>query len=439
MHYLTVSFSYKNTNIQMREKLAFNDEEVLNDFYMKLLSHESINEAIILSTCNRVEIMTSVKECERSLEHIFKELSKLTGVAIDELEGRGDVYEDTGAIHHLFSVVSSLDSLVIGETQIVGQVKKAFLHSYENRFCGQKLSRTMHHAFRCAALVRNSTDISKNPISISSVAVAKAKEIFGGSLGGYSAIVVGAGEMAELAAKHLANAGVNLIIINRSLQKAKELAERIEGDVNIEVQPFSDLKKFINRYRLLFSATGAPHTVITKDMVERVDFERHWFDIAVPRDIEDCDCENVNIYAVDDLEDIVNKNKAIREEQAKRAYSIVGKATRDFYKWLQTLAVDPMIKEIRKKAKECYLKELERAVKKGYLPSEYRKQVEKILQQSFNTFLHEPTINLKKIADNPKADTIVQSMQYLFSLNEDNGVEKRLDVYKCEYQIEKDL
>ncbi len=439
MHYLTVSFSYKNTNIQMREKLAFNDEEVLNDFYMKLLSHESINEAIILSTCNRVEIMTSVKECERSLEHIFKELSKLTGVAIDELEGRGDVYEDTGAIHHLFSVVSSLDSLVIGETQIVGQVKKAFLHSYENRFCGQKLSRTMHHAFRCAALVRNSTDISKNPISISSVAVAKAKEIFGGSLGGYSAIVVGAGEMAELAAKHLANAGVNLIIINRSLQKAKELAERIEGDVNIEVQPFSDLKKFINRYRLLFSATGAPHTVITKDMVERVDFERHWFDIAVPRDIEDCDCENVNIYAVDDLEDIVNKNKAIREEQAKRAYSIVGKATRDFYKWLQTLAVDPMIKEIRKKAKECYLKELERAIKKGYLPSEYRKQVEKILQQSFNTFLHEPTINLKKIADNPKADTIVQSMQYLFSLNEDNGVEKRLDVYKCEYQIEKDL
>ncbi len=439
MHYLTVSFSYKNTNIQMREKLAFNDEEVLNDFYMKLLSHESINEAIILSTCNRVEIMTSVKECERSLEHIFKELSKLTGVAIDELEGRGDVYEDTGAIHHLFSVVSSLDSLVIGETQIVGQVKKAFLHSYENRFCGQKLSRTMHHAFRCAALVRNSTDISKNPISISSVAVAKAKEIFGGSLGGYSAIVVGAGEMAELAAKHLANAGVNLIIINRSLQKAKELAERIESDVNIEVQPFSDLKKFINRYRLLFSATGAPHTVITKDMVERVDFERHWFDIAVPRDIEDCNCENVNIYAVDDLEDIVNKNKAIREEQAKRAYSIVGKATRDFYKWLQTLAVDPMIKEIRKKAKECYLKELERAIKKGYLPSEYRKQVEKILQQSFNTFLHEPTINLKKIADNPKADTIVQSMQYLFSLNEDSGVEKRLDVYKCEYQIEKDL
>ncbi len=439
MHYLTVSFSHKNTNIQMREKLAFNDEKVLNQFYEKLLACKSINEVIILSTCNRVEIMTSVKECENSLDHIFDELSKLTKVDKDELEGRADVYEDTGAIHHLFTVVSSLDSLVIGETQIVGQVKKAFLHSYEKKFCGQKLSRTMHHAFRCAAEVRNSTDISKNPISISSVAVAKAKEIFGGNLGGYSAIVVGAGEMAELAAKHLASAGVNLIIINRSLDKAKELASKIEADVNIEVQPFSELKKFINRYRLLFSATGAPHTVITKDMVEETDFERYWFDIAVPRDIEDCACKNIYIYAVDDLEDIVNRNKALREEQAKIAYSIIGKATTDFFKWLQTLAVDPMIKEIRKKAKECSLKELERAVKKGYLPPQYKKQVEKILHQAFNSFLHEPTINIKKIADNPKADTIVQSLQYVFSLNEDSGVEKRLDVYRCEYQIEKDL
>ncbi|NPA81935.1 MAG: glutamyl-tRNA reductase, partial [Epsilonproteobacteria bacterium] len=342
MHYLTVSFSHKNTNIHIREKLAFNDEEVLKDFYRRLLAFETINEAIILSTCNRVEIMTSVKECERSLDHIFNELSALTGVSKEELEGRGEVYEDNGAIHHLFTVVSSLDSLVIGETQIVGQVKKAFLFAYENKFCGQKLSRTMHHAFRCAAEVRNSTDISKNPISISSVAVAKAKEILGGSLGGYTAIVVGAGEMAELAAKHLAAAGVNLIIINRNMEKAKELASKIEENVNIEVHPFSDLKKFINRYRLLFSATGAPHTVITKDMVEETDFERHWFDIAVPRDIEDCDCKNVNIYAVDDLEDIVNRNKALREEQAKIAYSIIGKATMDFFKWLQTLAVDPM-------------------------------------------------------------------------------------------------
>ena len=436
MHYLTVSFSHKNTSIEIREKLAFNDEEVLKEFYKKLLAHQSINEVIILSTCNRVEIITSVTECQDSLEHIFTELSALTGVSKEELEGRGDVYEDNGAIHHLFTVASSLDSLVIGETQIVGQIKKAFLLSYENKFCGQKLARTMHHAFRCAAEVRNSTDISKNPISVSSVAVAKAKEIFGGNIGGYSAIIVGAGEMAELAAKHLANAGVNLIIINRDIKKAQKLADSIES-VRVTVEPFSNLKKFLNRYRLLFSATGAPHTIITKDMVEEIDFERHWFDIAVPRDIEECECENINIYAVDDLEEIVNSNKALREEHAKIAYSIIGKATMDFFKWLQTLAIDPMIKEIRSRARECSQRELERAVKKGYLPKEYQKQVEKILHQSFNGFLHGPTKNLKNVADSPRADTIVQSMQYIFNLNTD--VEKKLDSYKCEYQIEKNI
>ncbi len=436
MHYLTVSFSHKNTSIEVREKLAFNDEEVLKEFYKKLLAHQSINEVIILSTCNRVEIITSVKECQDSLDHIFTELSALTGVSKEELEGRGDVYEDNGAIHHLFTVASSLDSLVIGETQIVGQIKKAFLLSYENKFCGQKLARTMHHAFRCAAEVRNSTDISKNPISVSSVAVAKAKEIFGGNIGGYSAIIVGAGEMAELAAKHLANAGVNLIIINRDIKKAQKLADSIES-VRVTVEPFSNLKKFLNRYRLLFSATGAPHTIITKDMVEEIDFERHWFDVAVPRDIEDCGCENINIYAVDDLEEIVNSNKALREEHAKIAYSIIGKATMDFFKWLQTLAIDPMIKEIRSRARECSQRELERAVKKGYLPKEYQKQVEKILHQSFNGFLHGPTKNLKNVADSPRADTIVQSMQYIFNLNTD--VEKKLDSYKCEYQIEKNI
>jgi len=436
MHYLTVSFSHKNTSIEIREKLAFNDEEVLKEFYKKLLAHQNINEVIILSTCNRVEIITSVTECQDSLEHIFTELSALTGVSKEELEGRGDVYEDNGAIHHLFTVASSLDSLVIGETQIVGQIKKAFLLSYENKFCGQKLARTMHHAFRCAAEVRNSTDISKNPISVSSVAVAKAKEIFGGNIGGYSAIIVGAGEMAELAAKHLANAGVNLIIINRDMEKAQKLADSINL-VTVTVEPFSNLKEFLNRYRLLFSATGAPHTIITKDMVEEINFERHWFDIAVPRDIEECECENINIYAVDDLEEIVNSNKALREEHAKIAYSIIGKATMDFFKWLQTLAIDPMIKEIRSRARECSQKELERAVKKGYLPKEYQKQVEKILHQSFNGFLHEPTKNLKNVADSPRADTIVQSMQYIFNLNTD--VEKKLDSYKCEYQIEKNI
>ena len=431
MHYLTLSFTHKNTDIEIREKLAFNSDEKSEDFQKKLVNFNSINESIILSTCNRVEIILSVSSCEDAIEYVFKELSRFSGISLEELEGRGDIYEDNGAIHHLFSVISSLDSLVIGETQIVGQLKDAYRFSYERGFCDQKLSRAMHHAFKCAAAVRSSTDISKSPISVSSVAVAKAKEIFG-NLGGFTSLLVGAGEMSELAAKHLIAQGVNVIIINRSIDRAEELAERL-GDM-ATVASYSKLPELINRYRLLFSATGAPHTVITKDMVEEVDFERYWFDIAVPRDIEELVMKNLHIFAVDDLKEIVTKNLAQREEEAKTAYSIVGKATIEFFKWLQTLSVDPIIKEMREKAKECSLRELNRAVKKGYIDEAYSDEVMSILHHAFNAFLHTPTKNLKAVAEKAEADTIVQAVQYIFDINEESS--KKLNIYKCEYQME---
>ncbi len=431
MHYLTLSFTHKNTDIEIREKLAFNSDEKSEDFQKKLVNFNSINESIILSTCNRVEIILSVSSCEDAIEYVFKELSGFSGISLEELEGRGDIYEDNGAIHHLFSVISSLDSLVIGETQIVGQLKDAYRFSYERGFCDQKLSRAMHHAFKCAAAVRSSTDISKSPISVSSVAVAKAKEIFG-NLGGFTSLLVGAGEMSELAAKHLIAQGVNVIIINRSIDRAEELAERL-GDM-ATVASYSKLPELINRYRLLFSATGAPHTVITKDMVEEVDFERYWFDIAVPRDIEELLMKNLHIFAVDDLKEIVTKNLAQREEEAKTAYSIVGKATIEFFKWLQTLSVDPIIKEMREKAKECSLRELNRAVKKGYIDEAYSDEVMSILHHAFNAFLHTPTKNLKAVAEKAEADTIVQAVQYIFDINEESS--KKLNIYKCEYQME---
>ena len=221
MHYLTISFTHKNTNIEVREKLAFDSEKKLLNAYQKIGAIELVNELIILSTCNRVEIITSVKEPLKAIEPIFEIIAEITGVGLEELEGRGETYEDSGAIHHLFSVISSLDSLVIGETQIVGQLKDAFRFSYDKGFASQKIARAMHHAFRCAAKVRNSTDISKNPISVSSVAVAKAKEIYGGNLGGFTALIVGAGEMSRLACEHLAKNGVNLIIFNRDISRAE--------------------------------------------------------------------------------------------------------------------------------------------------------------------------------------------------------------------------
>jgi len=429
MHYLIISFTHKNTDIKVREKLSFSNDESKRDFLEKLQDFKCINESILLSTCNRVEMIASVNDCGKTIEYILGELSKTSGIEQSELENRADVYEDNGAIHHLFSVVASLDSLVIGETQIVGQLKDAFKFSTDEGFCSQKLSRAMHHAFRCAATVRASTEISKNPISVSSVAVSKAKDILG-SIENQVAILVGAGEMSTLAGKHLITAGAKVIIVNRSLEKAQKLVEEL-GE-NAVAEPFSELRRLLNTHTLLFSATGAPHSVITEDMVETRDFQRYWFDIAVPRDIE-CDMDDVNVYAVDDLEEIVAKNLSLREEQAKVAFSIVGRSTMEFFKWLQTLSIDPIIKELRDKAKKCSEKEIKRSVKKGYIPAEYEETVQKILHCAFNAFLHTPTLKLKELAEKPEADTIVQSIQEIFEMDEDSI--KKLNMYKCDYHM----
>ncbi|MFK5881949.1 MAG: glutamyl-tRNA reductase [Sulfurospirillum sp.] len=434
MHYLTISFTHKNTDITIRERLSLTDEKKRSLFQERLNNFEHTNESIVLSTCNRVEIILSVANCENTIDKVFLELSKISGVPKNELESRGDIYEDNSAIHHLFSVISSLDSLVIGETQIVGQLKDAYKFSYEKGFCDQKLSRAMHHAFKCAASVRSNTDISKNSISISSVAVTKAKEIFG-NLGGLTALVVGAGEMGRLAAKHLIANGVNVIILNRNMNRAEKLANEL-GEM-ATVASFSKLNEYINRYRLLFSATGAPHTIISEDIVEAKEFDRHWFDIAIPRDIEAIEMKNLYIYAVDDLKEVVSNNIAQREKQAKTAYSIISKSTMEFFKWLQTLCIDPIIKEMRMRAQSCSLHEINRAVKKGYIDEAHKKEIIKIVHHAFNGFLHTPTIRLKEVAEKPEADVIVQAVQYIFDINEDQA--KKLNMYKCEYQMENNM
>jgi glutamyl-tRNA reductase len=435
MHYAVLSFTYKNTEIGVREKLAFNSDEKLLSFYNKLKDNTHINESLIISTCNRVVILLNIKEQVYIKDYLYVLLLEIFEIDYSELKNSGAYYEDVAAIHYIFSVAASLDSLVVGETQIVGQIKDAFKFSVENNFSGQKIARVMHHAFRCSAAVRKSTDISKNPVSISSVAVAKAKGIFGGNLGGYSAIIVGAGEMSMLCAKHLANAGANLIIVNRNIERAYELANHIDG-VSVTVEHFDELPNLVNRYRLLFTATSAPNAVITKDMVKETSFQRHWFDIAVPRDI-DCECENINVYAVDDLRDIMYQNIQVREENAKIGYEIVGQFTEEFFKWLQTLSIDPLIKEIRQMARECSQKEISKAIKKGYIDKEMENQVEKIIHQAFNSFLHAPTQVLKNVAENQESDTVVQSIQLFFGLNAKQR--KALNMYKCDYYIEKDF
>ena len=377
-----------------------------------------------------------MKETDHIAEKILSLLEQKSGVDLDTLRETGALYLDAEAVHHHFCMLSSLDSIVIGETQITGQVKEAFSFSYEQGFSGRKIARIMHNGFRCAATIRNETGISQNPISIASVAVAKAKELYGGNLGGYTGVVVGAGEMGSLVAKHLANAGANIIIVNRDLEKARLLAESIES-VTVTIEPFSQLSAIVNHYRLLFSATGAEGAVITPGIVKETTFDRHWFDIAVPRDIEEMEDPKIHLYAVDDLRSIMDENIRKREAEVQKAFAIAGRFTEEFYRWMQSLSVGPMIKEIRNRAQEMSEKELRRAVKKGYIPAEYEEQVRKILHQAFNGFLHHPTTKLKTIAEQPQADTVVQAIQLVFGLN--TSQRKALDTYKCDFQIQHDL
>ena len=428
MHYVVVSFSHKNTDLATREKLALSEEAKREFAACEILKRDAINEVIILSTCNRVEIIVSAKEPFHASETILKILSETSTISLDELEGRADIYEDNGAIHHIFSVASGLDSLVVGETQISGQLKDAYKEAFEKGWCGQKLGRVMHFAFKCSKEVRTSTDISKNPVSIASAAVNMAREKLH-DLEGLDAIVVGAGEMGTLAAKHLISHGAGVVLVGRDLQRTKEAA--LEIDERIRVAHIDELPTLINSYALLFSATSAPGAVITRQMVRQTDFDRLWFDMAIPRDIEDMDMPGVRIYAVDDLKEIVDKNMALREEQAKVAYKIVGRYVQEFFKWLQTLEIEPIIKEIRERARQAALSELDKAIRKGFIDEASRKSVEKLLHNAFNKFLHSPTKRLKKIADEPSADTIVESIKFFFDIEDDVGLNR----YKCEYYM----
>lgn len=347
----------------------------------------------------------------------------------DELLKRVDAYEDSGAIHHLFSVASSLDSLVIGETQIAGQLKDAFKFSMQERRCGINISRAVHYAFKTAALIRNTTQISKNPVSVASVAVSKAKMLV--SLKNLPVLVVGAGQMGELACKNLIKEGAKITIMNRSLMRAKELDFKLAADCKVE--KIEELKNCVNSYSVIFCATNSNEPVIEDTDLEVVDFKRYFFDLAVPRDIDVSENDMVKVIAVDDLEDIVRKNLALRENQAQSAYAIISEQTKCFYEDLLKLASAPLVRQIRLQISEQANEELEKAFKKGYLKNSDQKEARALVRQVINKIFHNPTIRLKKISGKMQNDTVVNSLRYLFDLKEDLN---DLNLYKCDYNIE---
>ena len=439
MEYLGISFTHKNTDITTREKLAFNNDLEKEVFLKNILDNDIISEAILLSTCNRVELILSTssdKEAGKIALKLFAQHSKLT---LDELIGRADVYENEGAVHHIFTVASSLDSLVVGETQIAGQLKDAFKFSLEKGFCAQKLSRVLHYAFKCAARVRNATQLGSGSVSVASTAVAMAKDLYKDTKG-VKALVIGAGEMSELACRHLLKYGFDIVICSRNIQKARVLAQSIIADGNgatyskeqIDVQPYEKLEDLLNSMRLLVTATSAPYPIITKEMIKPYNDIRNWFDIALPRDIDNIEYPGVNIYSVDDLQCIVDQNMELRASQAKEAYAIVGKMTMEFFNWLKTLSVEPVIKHLHLRADEVIEKKVQNAIKKHFIKSEDQENIKKLCKTVMAEFLHHPTIKLKAVSTSMEGDVVLGTTQNLFGLKDDTDM---LNKYKCEHSF----
>lgn len=414
--YLVISFNYKNSDIVTRGKLS-----VLSNFYDEF---KKFGEVIILSTCNRVELIFFT-EHEKDIIKKIEELSKVS-------TKNASIYKGKEAIKHIFAVLSSLDSMVIGETQITGQFKDAFTKAYEMGAVRKNLSRVVHFGFKCAKKIRNETEISTNPVSVASIAVKKAKQIVG-DLGGFSAILIGTGDTSRIIAKHLEKEGVNIIILNRTYENGIALQEELK-DVNVAVHSIDNLDKFLNSYRLLFSATSADTQIIKNEMVIKKEFHRYWFDLAVPNDICHIEDEKISVFRVDDLRDISNENIQKREKELIKAKALLENCVEEYINFVKSSSIDPVLKNLRDKAETISKEVIDNALKKGFIDEKNEEEVTKIVYTAFKRFLHSPTVTLKKSANDPKIDMLVSTLKKLFELDEE-----MMDLNRCEYHIDKGI
>ncbi len=416
MHFLVVSFTHKNTTLAIREKLAFSNDAQKEEFLTKIWAEPGIDEVMVTSTCNRIEVFCRCSDIDDATMLILLHLHNRSGIPADELEARADTHEDRSAIHHVLSVVSSLDSMVVGETQISGQIKDAFTFAKTHGFCGAKLAGVIHHAFRCAAEVRNVSDISSKPVSIASVAMQQLKRD-AGDISGKRALLIGAGEMTVLTARYLVREGVSITLMNRTRAKAEAIAEEFDA----QVIDFEELASVIDEFELLVTATGATEPIIKKEDINFSIRDRYWIDMAVPRDIEEFESDSITLYSVDDLKSIVNENLILREDEAKASFGVIRKFTTSYYDIQQQQRIEPMIKEVYLRAMQAAKEESERAVKKGYLPKEYAEQAEKMAEQALKRFLHGKMKRLRSVTEETKSESLMGALSHILGLNDQDN------------------
>jgi len=414
MHFVIVSFTHKNTTLDIREKLAFSNDDQKLEFLKKASQDSNITEVMLTSTCNRIEIFASCTEIEDAVMTLLLHLHTHSLIPADELEVRAEVYEDRSAIHHFFSVVSSLDSMVVGETQIAGQTKDAYNLSLINGLCGDEITGAIRHAFSCAAEVRHVSDISSKPVSIASVAMKQLKKD-AGDLDEMRALIIGAGEMSVHTARYLIKEGVSITIMNRTRAKAEDIAQEFDA----QVIDFEELSAVLNEFDILVSATSATTPIISKRDINFNIKDRYWIDMAVPRDIEAFNSNAIKLYAVDDLKTIVDENLSIREDQAKASFSVIRKFTKEYYIWKQRQNIEPMIKELYVRAHQAAAVETARAVKSKYIPKEYEAQAQKLAEQALKRFMHAKMQRLREVSEAKESENLIASLKHILGLEKD--------------------
>jgi glutamyl-tRNA reductase len=423
---VNIGMNHETAPVELRECLA-KDPAHADRALAMMRELACVKEGMFLSTCNRVEALFTTEQTDEAKGSVIAVLSKLGGMPSESLCSNLFTYEDRDAVRHIFRVASSLDSMVIGEPQILGQIKEAYTRATKENTTGVILNRLLHRAFHTAKRVRTETGISDAAVSVSYAAVELAKKIFY-DFKGKKVLLIGAGEMAELAARHLLSQGVSAITVaNRTFQKAVEVAQVFKG---VPVS-FEEIEAQLLEADIVISSTAAPGYVITHDQVKGSMKKRRnrplfFIDIAVPRDVEPevNDLENVYAYDIDDLKGIIQVNRGQREEEAIKAERIVEEEVIKFEQWLKTLEVVPTIVSLKEKAETIRQAELKKSLSSlGELSPSQMKSLEALTLSITEKILNDPILFLKQKADRPLGKSYLDTARRLFRLDRENGDE----------------
>ncbi|MDK9706700.1 MAG: glutamyl-tRNA reductase [Desulforhopalus sp.] len=420
---ILLGVNHKNTPVEIREQIAMSGG--YEGPLLALKGVPGLREYYLLSTCNRVELLLVADPLEDVEDRV---IDFLFGSRISNEIARKYLYLLHGqdAVHHLFMVAASLDSMVVGEAQILGQLKEAYRHAAHFGCTGPLLNKMLHKSFSVAKRVRTETAIGSSAVSISYAAVQLAKKIFG-NLKDKKVLLVGAGEMAELAAEHLVGQGVGEVVVaNRTLARAVDLARRFKG----RAVSMEELVSQLQYVDIIISSTGATEIILHKEQVKSVMRARmnnplFFIDIAVPRDLDPrlIEIDNVYLYDIDDLSNVVEINKSERDKEAVKAARIVEEETLKFLNWYQGVSVSPTIQALKKKIDSIALSELERTLAKmPQVTDADRKTLVRMMEAFSAKILHDPLMYLKSesCSGRDNSDQKVTIVRELFGLTREN-------------------